>query len=490
MKLARSLPCLSVAALVLRFAAGCSGPGAVALPDDGGADAADATSDATEPGDTSMPEDQSVGDASEAGDAGSDHAVGTDAASDGAMLDSETADSATGTMTEAGPEGSTSNEASTSADSSMASEASDDATAESGSTDAGAEAESGGATQHVLLLAVTGAGAVTGDVFDGAASTWAAASTVPGTATNDDLSLAMLPATGQGIGLLHGASGAVLTTAWNGASWSSLAQLNADTTQGRPAIVAAATGSSASAVFWGTDYKYYFESYAAGAWSASPQAVIPAGAAQPCGPTPGVLAPLGTGASLVFVNGTCSGTVNHLYDSDLASGSWQASTDVASNPSYGATQRPAVVAPTSGPELVVVYIQQGTSQLWSASRTSGSWSTPAAIASAFSADPVALAPLSGGGVLLAFRGTDANLYTATYSAGSWSSPAAAFSASVSVVSTPALATGIGAAAAEMAYVDGTGALQHTRLTGGAWAAPVAVAAGVTGFAHVAIASGP
>jgi hypothetical protein len=338
----------------------------------------------------------------------------------------------------------------------------------------------------VLLLGVTGPGAVTGDVFNG--TTWSAASTVTGTATADDLSLALVPATGYGLGLLHGTSSALVSTTWNGSTWSALAQLNSDTTQGRPTVVA--SGSSAFAVFWGSDYKYYFESYAAAAWSSAPQAVIPSGAAQPCGPSPGVLAPLGSSASLLFVNGSCSGTVNHLYDSVLASGTWQASQDLANSPSYSATQRPALVAPTSGPELVAVFIEQGGTQLLSATRTSGTWGAPAAITNALTSVPVALAPLAGGGVLLAFEGTDTNLYTATFSGGSWSSPAAPFGSSVSVATTPALATGIGTAAAEMVYVSAAGALFHTRLTGTTWSTPTAVASATTSFAHVAIASGP
>ncbi len=465
MNAARSLTCLSLAALLVRFAAGCNSTGgAAALPDDGGPDA---TEDSGEPGDTSTPEDQTTG------DAGSDQATGPEASGgDGA-----------------GPEGSTANDSqapeSGTTDSATGDSAATEASTDAAITEGGADA--GGPTPQVLLLGVTSAGAVTGDVFDG--TTWGAAMAVTGTATSDDLSLAMIPATGYGLGLLHGTSSALVYTAWNGATWSSLAQLNSDTTQGQPTVVA--SGSSAFAVFWGTDYKYYLESYAAGAWSSAPQGVFPPGvAAQPCGPSPGVLAPLGASASLLFVNGSCSGTVNHLYDSDLVSGAWQASQDLAINPSYSPTQRPALVAPTSGPELVAVFIQQGTSQLLSATRTGGTWSTPAAITGALTSVPVALAPLAGGGVQLAFEGTDTNLYTATFSGGSWSSPAAPFSSSVSIAATPALATGIGTAAAEMVYVSATGALFHTRLTGSTWSMPTAVASGTTTFAHVAIASGP
>lgn len=480
MKTARSLTCLSVAALLVRFAAGCSSNPATGIPEDGGPDA---TEDSGEPGDTSTPEDQTTG------DAGSDQATGPEASSHDGAADSSAVDSQTASDSSSPESGTTDSAAADSATTEASTDASADSSlaTDAAVTDGGAEAESGSATQQILLLGVTGAGAVTGDVFNG--TTWGTASTVTGTVTADDLSLALVPTTGVGLGLLHGTSSAVEYTAWNGATWSSLAQLNSDTTQGRPTV--AASGSSAFAVYWGTDYKYYLESYAAGAWSSAPVGVFPPGvAAQPCGPSPGVLTPLGASVSLLFVNGSCSGTVNHLYDSDLVSGAWLASQDLSIDPSYSPTQRPALVAPMSGPELLTVFIEEGGTQLLSATRTGGTWSVPAAITNALTSVPVALAPLAGGGVLLAFQGTDTNLYTATYSAGSWSSPAAPFSTSVSIATTPALATGIGTAAAEMVYVSAAGALFHTRLTGTTWSMATAVASGTTTFAHVAIASGP
>ena len=345
-------------------------------------------------------------------------------------------------------------------------------------------------TQHVLLLAVNGNGStVTGVVYDG--TSWGTPATVTGTATGDDLSLAMVPSTGEGVGLLHGNSSQLLYTIWNGSGWSALQQLNADTTQGRPAVVA--SGSKAHAVFWGNDFKYYYEAFTAGAWTAAPQAIVPMGmtlAQQPCGPSPGVLAPLGADASLVFVNGSCSGTVNHLYNTDLSSGVWQTSKDFANNPSFANTQRPAVAAPVTGVELVAVFIQQGGTQILTAYRTNGTWSTPMALMNGLTSVPVSLAPLADGTVLLAYQGTDMKLYTSTFSGMSWSTPAAPFTPNVTIGATPALSKGIGTAAAEMVYVDGTGALFHTRLIGSSWTMPVPVAPGMTGFAHAAIAAGP
>jgi hypothetical protein len=58
-----------------------------------------------------------------------------------------------------------------------------------------------------------------------------------------------------------------------------------------------------------------------------------------------------------------------------------------------------------------------------------------------------------------------------------------------VASTPAVARGVGAAAAELAFVDGNGALQHLRYVGTSWTAATQVGS-MTGFTHVAIAGGP
>ena len=196
-----------------------------------------------------------------------------------------------------------------------------------------------------------------------------------------------------------------------------------------------------------------------------------------------------SGPSLVFVNGMCSGTLDHLYNTDLVGGSWLASHDIAPNPSIAANLRPAITAPTSGPELVVAYVQASPSQqILAAYRTNGAWSAPVAITSGLTTDPVALAPLAGGGVLLAYRGTDSKLYTAQFSGGAWSTAEPAFSPNVTISAAPSLAKGVGTAAAEMAYVDANGALWHARFNGVNWAAPLQVAG--SGFAHVAIASAP
>jgi hypothetical protein len=349
----------------------------------------------------------------------------------------------------------------------------------------------------VLLLAggTTGPNGLMGGVFHPGGA-WAV--TPLAGVSSEGLGLAFL-ASGKGVGLARftGAGNALEFTTWSGAAWSAPAPLNTDTTQGQPTITAA--GNTAQAVYWGLDFKYYFESYD-GQWTSSPQAVKASGmATQPCGPSAAQLAPVGTDAALAFINGSCTGALNHLVVMPLAGGAWQGFQDIASNPNIAASPpslRPAVtslVAGAAGPDLLVAYVQAGGSQIaWSA-RTGGSWSPPTAISNALTNDPVALSPLPGGGAVMAFKGTDKNLYYATYTAPStWSMPAAVVTAGVMLASPPALSKGMGGDSAELAYVDlGAGAVFHARYNGTPLKWQTAVQVGTTtGFSNVALAAGP
>ena len=244
------------------------------------------------------------------------------------------------------------------------------------------------------------------------AESWTTA-TISGAMTADAPALVVVPATGQGVGLVHVATSNLLDyTIYDGATWSSFTQLHADATLGPPAIVG--SGATAQVVYGGTNYNFYIESWSGSAWSASTPAIVPSDAGSLCGPSAPSLALAGADLSMVFVNGICSGTTNALYDSDLSGGSWQAATTIATNPSNTAAQRPAVTTPSSGPELVVAFIAQGTSQIYTSYRTGSTWSTPVLLTSGLTNDPVALAPVAGGGAttaVMAYRGTDGKLYT-------------------------------------------------------------------------------
>ena len=165
---------------------------------------------------------------------------------------------------------------------------------------------------------------------------------------------------------------------------------------------------------------------------------------------------------------------------------------MTSNPSYATNTFPAAVlaAPVSGStELVIAYAEQGMSQILGSYRVNGTWMGFGPITGVTSSDALAMAPLASGGAVLAYRGTNGNLYTALY-ASSWAMPTQPFTSPTAILGAPAVARGIGTAAAEMAYLDVTGALWHTRFIGGTWTTPTPVAMGTSGFATVAIASGP
>jgi hypothetical protein len=311
--------------------------------------------------------------------------------------------------------------------------------------------------------------------------------------TTAEVAVAFVPTTGDGIGVVRSTAPAnkLQYTRLSATTWSALQPINSDSAQGQPALIA--VGNTAHLVFWNLNFKHDHEAWSAGAWTAAAQPVTPLGSAvQPCGPNAPALALLGAEVSVVFVNGNCTGALNHLLGTDLVGGVWQATKDVASDPAYDAAQRPAIAALVGTPELVVAYVPQGTQQIWSAHRSSGVWSAPAMIANGLTNDPIALAPLASGGAVLAYRGTDAGggkLYTATFTGAAWSTPVGAFTPNVVIGTTPAVARGVGTAKAELAYVDGNGVVFHTRLVGTTWTPPLQVATG-TGFTRVALASGP
>lgn len=352
---------------------------------------------------------------------------------------------------------------------------------------------------RVLLLAGGGGQSTVGAAYD-VAGGWGAATTLTAT-TASDLAVAMMPS-GQGVGLIQGPSpgNQLEYTFFNGPGtsppWAAFTPLNSDVTRGKPAL--AVTGATAHVVFQDAAFLYQHEAYTAGTWSGAPTPVVPAGlTSQPCGPWPGVLAALSSGVSLVFTNGNCPGTnLNDLFNTDLTSAGWQAFKNMANNPVVAPNTYPgaAVAAPLSGsPELVIAYSVVGAAQIQTSYRVNGAWMGYMPINGVLSNDELALAPLAtGGGVVLAYRGTDGKLYTTLYTVGSasWSTPAPPFTSPTTIAGPPAVTQGIGVAAAEMAYLDATGAAWHTRLIGGMWTAPLPVAMGAAGFTNLAIASGP
>jgi len=333
---------------------------------------------------------------------------------------------------------------------------------------------------------VSNAGALVGSTFNGTA--WGAPAIIGGSGAAAGAALAFNGPASQAVGAVRAATGdTLLSTIWSAGVWSSLAPINLDTTRGTPLV--AASAGTANVVFWGDNYEYYYEAFDGTTWTGAPSPVIPAGTAQqPCGPSPGALSTFAGGASFLFVNGTCGGTQNALYSTDDSTSGWSSSTQVAPDPSYAANLPPALTAPTAGADLVTVYVQQGTQQIYYASRSSGVWSSAQKIMNGLTASPIALAPLSAGGAWMAYVGTDGMLYASTFTSGTWATPAAVFSPNVAV-SAVAAAAGIGKASAELVYLDTSGVAFHTRLVGGAWTPAVPVSPGVTGLVQAAMASG-
>ena len=274
----------------------------------------------------------------------------------------------------------------------------------------------------------------------------------------------------------------VAYTTWAPGSFQAFTSIaNAVTTQAAPSI--AASGTRADVVFLGDDKNHYYASRVA-TWSPTAQ---PVGATlQSSGPTPAAIATIGSDTIVAF-----AGTNGELYDQTRTGGVWGAAS--AHGLGNSVELSPALIAPTSGPSLMIVYVRSADAKIFFTTRTGTSWTTPSLIdASSFTADPVALAALPNGEAVLAFRGLNQAIYFSRYTpAGSpaWSPPAAFAVPNVTTPSRPALAAGVGGVDAEMGFINAIdGKAYHARLTGTSWSAPVAV--GGTQLTTVAIASAP
>jgi hypothetical protein len=289
---------------------------------------------------------------------------------------------------------------------------------------------------------------------------------------------------GDGVGVMRASGSQLLryTTFTNG-SWAAFADVASTiTTSDTPALGSAS--SAAQLVFRGLDDKHYFGSFVS-SWTPSAEPVTPMNMAQSIGPSAAAIVELGAQQVIAFV-----GNDNSLYVQTRASGSWQNAVNLTGSK---AAVSPALVVPTSGPELLVVYAHAEMNQvddrkLYWASRTSGTWTTPVKIDDAvFSDDPPTLAALAGGDVLLSYRGTDGAGYSARWSSGSWGAAAPIGNPNPQVISTPAVSEGLGTAEAELVYITG-GAANHVTLTGTSWSAATAI--GGSGLTHCAIAAMP
>jgi hypothetical protein len=268
-------------------------------------------------------------------------------------------------------------------------------------------------------------------------------------------------------------------SAWTPSGWTQLANVGTGiTTQSRPALAVGPT--AVHLAFHGTDDKHYFISFA-GTFSA-PEAIGPSGNHQ-YGPSGADLTVTGSTPVAVYASGEQDGA---LSSDDRVSAVWQSPQFISGAVDYYIV--PAVVALSSGPELLVVFAENQTGNLLFTTRTSGVWTTPAAITGASTGARPSLAALPGGGAALAFKGTDGKLYTSFFSGSSWSGPAGISSPNVNSTSSPAITRGAATAAVEVAFIESDGVAYHSRLISSTWTTPAAI--GGSAAANVAITTLP
>lgn len=329
-------------------------------------------------------------------------------------------------------------------------------------------------TEAAIVLAGGSASVLAGRYHPGDA--WITSSFAGGTS---HAPAAALLGAGEGVGLIRlPADGSLLFTKYASGSFSApLAIGNLATSMDAPSMV---TWNGAAAVaYHKADFKHYFALYQGpmSGWSPVAEA-ISANGVHSFGPSAPAIAVVKGDVVVAY-----TGDNGNLYDQRRVAGAWEGANGHGVD---GTIQlSPTIIGIDAGPnEAMIAYVRKTDTQIMFTVRAAGAWSAPAPVPDAFTNDPVALAPLSGGGVALAFRGTNGLLYTAIHTPGGsppWSLPQS-FGASVSAP--PALCPGIGGAAAEMVLVSG-GQAQHARLQAGVWSAAVTIGASDAGGVAIA-----
>ena len=355
-----------------------------------------------------------------------------------------------------------------------------------GAAGSGGAGGGGGAAPMVraLLMASGGNETLAGAYAEGAA--WQ--TQMMTTTTSHRPAVALLSA-GQGVALMRrtGGVGELVFSAYDAGVWTPFAPVAADhTTLGAPTL--AAELGAVRALYHGDDSKHYFASYDGG-WAPTNEAVD-AGGGQSFGPSPAAVTTLG--ATVVMAQ---AGDDTQLYIQEQIGANWQDAAVVANS---HITTTPAIVAPTTGPDLMVVWVNSEAGQtndkklMWSV-RKNSNWSVVALLhTDAFTDDALSLAALPGGEALVTYRGTDGKGYFSHYAPASdplWSAPAALVAADPDMASPPVVAPGIGSSDAELAYVDSAdGAAYHARFESNLWSLPEKV--GGSTLVQVGIATAP
>jgi hypothetical protein len=354
-------------------------------------------------------------------------------------------------------------------------------------SDADAGATEGGTTCPSTMALLAASGSAIAQAIYGHGQ-WSSATQVAGGAS---AAPSLVPFGAGYLGAFAGTGGAgnlpLMWTAYTN-SWTQPAHVASALAQGIPAL--AVTGTTAHVVYWGSNSKFYHGTYG-GSWDAANDPVQAAGGAQSFGPSAPAAAAVGT--ALVAAQ---SGQDGVVYDQGW-SGSWQAAAPLAGS-SVITSLSPSIVAMSGGgADAMMVFVHAGDAgsyYLQYATRTGGTWSSPADVhdtagAVAYSSTTPSLAALPGGKAVLAWQGSSpAHGYVSTYDpASGWTAPLPV--SSDTLVSPPSVAPGVCGADAVMTYAATGGAVQVVTLSGGSWGTPVPIA-GATGMQWAAIAAHP
>jgi hypothetical protein len=263
------------------------------------------------------------------------------------------------------------------------------------------------------------------------------------------------------------------STRYADASWSTPSPIAAvagkdaaATEQAAPSL--ALVGGDAELVYAGSNFFFYHGVYSGGAWGAASDAVGGT-VSQDYGPSQPTAAAAGSTLSVAW-----DGSNHGLYvDAWTVTGGW-----VGAQPITGAgvdEVPPTMVALDGGDaDLLLVYVQQTTTFLYSVVHTASGWSAPVAVGStAIATLPVSLAPLAppeSGGVVMVYEGTDGLPYASIYSPTStpaWATPVSILPGATPLRSPPAVATGVCGADAIAAVTQAAG-ITIVASKGGAW----------------------
>jgi hypothetical protein len=332
----------------------------------------------------------------------------------------------------------------------------------------------------VLLLAGGGLKVLAGEFHPGAAWT-----TTQLSSTTDKAPAIAITGAGTAVGVIRNTTfgNEVAYTTWAPGSFQAFTSIaNLETTQAAPSIVA--SGTRADVVFLGDNNKHYYAAHVA-TWSPTAEAVGGV-AAQSFGPSAAGVAAIGSDTIVAY-----AGNNGDLFDQTRTGGAWLAA--VPHNLGNVVALTPAIITPTTGPALMVVYVRSTDSAILFTTRTGNVWTAPTVVdAGSFTADPVGLAALPSGEAILAFRGLNQGIYFTRYNplgAPLWSPPQPLATPNVTTPSRPALAPGVGGVDAEIAFVNAVDSkAYHARLTGLTWSAPALV--GGTSLTTISLASAP